>query len=66
MRNDVEMQMRERVEAGCDPLSGRPMQITGAVHRDDDGSCRDEAGVPVTVSEYGDWIPVHHVTLSSE
>ena len=51
-------QMQNRVANGQDPLTGRPMQITGSVSVCSDGKMRDSAGVEVRLSEKGDWVPV--------
>jgi len=50
--------MNERVANGCDPLSGRPMQVVGKIMVCRDGKCRDSEGTEVTVSDRGDWVPV--------
>lgn len=55
--SEVVAMMHERIAAGCDPLTGRPFLIVGKVTACDDGTCRDEAGTEVTLSEHGDWVP---------
>ncbi|MFW6024052.1 MAG: hypothetical protein ACOC8P_00355 [Dichotomicrobium sp.] len=56
--NQIQQQMHDRVAAGLDPLSGRPMQVASPVTADPDGKCRDANGTEVTLSEHGDWVEV--------
>ena len=55
---NVQQQMQNRSANGLDPLTGRPMQVTGPISAYTDGTCRDATGAIVTLSKYGDWVPV--------
>jgi hypothetical protein len=56
--NQTQKQMRDRAAQGCDPLTGRPMQVVGPITAGLDGKCRDSEGIEVTLSKHGDWVPV--------